>query len=124
MTERPTDIKLPDGWDWDRVERARLLWGINDNMVPVAVGGAGPCVAAWGTINSVRAEQKAGLRVNTYDIAADGTETLRSENVTLLDCFPDKDDEYYTAQRYLERDGRYWGGGGATPLFLIMRIRT
>ena len=64
------------------------------------------------------------MRVNTYTIDPDGTEKLHAENVSLLECFPDKDDEYYTAERYLEREGRYWGGGGATPLFLIMRVRT
>lgn len=65
------------------------------------------------------------MRVNTYTIEADGTEKLHCENVDLMECFPDapQDDEYHVAKRYLERDGRYWGGGGATPLFLLMRIR-
>lgn len=41
-------------------------------------------------------------------------------------CFPgdENDEEYFLAHRRLEREGRYWGGGGASPLFLIMRVRT
>lgn len=52
---RPSDIALPEGWTWDRVEAHRAKWGIADNMVPLA-GVPGVCVA-WGTINSVRTEQ-------------------------------------------------------------------
>jgi hypothetical protein len=49
---RPSDISLPPGWTWDRVEQQRAKWGIAPNMVPlVSAGGA----VAWGTINSVRA---------------------------------------------------------------------
>jgi hypothetical protein len=46
-----SDISLPDGWTWARVEAERAKWDISDNMVPVAVA---PGVVAWGTINSVR----------------------------------------------------------------------
>lgn len=53
---RPSDIPLPEGWDWDKVEAMRKEWGISDKMVPlVLVNG----VVAWGTINSVRTERKA-----------------------------------------------------------------
>lgn len=52
MSERPSDITLPVGWTWERVEQQRAKWGIADNMVPIAmVPGA---AVAWGTINSVR----------------------------------------------------------------------
>lgn len=52
---RPSDIPLPAGWDWDRVEAARAKWGIGDDKVPVAVV-PGACVC-WGTINSVRLDR-------------------------------------------------------------------
>jgi hypothetical protein len=52
MSERPSDIILPEGWTWERVEEQRAKWGIADNMVPIAVV-PGACVA-WGTINGVR----------------------------------------------------------------------
>jgi hypothetical protein len=58
MTSRPTDIPLPPGWDWDRVERQRAQWGIADDMVPVAHA---PGAIAWGTINSVRMYQSDAL---------------------------------------------------------------
>jgi hypothetical protein len=51
---RPADIKLPAGWDWDRVEAARAKWGIEDNFIPVAV--VPGAAVAWGTINSVRSK--------------------------------------------------------------------
>lgn len=67
----------------------------------------------------------APMRVNTYEIDAAG-ERLNAENITLIDCFPgpENGDEYLLAYTELERTGRYWGGGGASPLFLIMRVRT
>ncbi|WP_375414659.1 hypothetical protein [uncultured Bradyrhizobium sp.] len=55
MAERPAEIKLPEGWDWPRVEAQRAKWGISDDMIPLAVV-PGACVA-WGTINSVLIEQ-------------------------------------------------------------------
>lgn len=41
----------------------------------------------------------------------------------LRECFPDyeNDEEYRLAHYYLNRDGRYWGGGGAIPIFLIRK---
>lgn len=56
MTYRPSDIPLPAGWTWERVETARAHWGLADNMVPIAVTHG---VVAWGTINSVRTERDA-----------------------------------------------------------------
>jgi len=59
-SNRPADIKLPEGFDWDRVEAERAKWGIADNMVPlVSAGGA----VAWGTINSVRVLRKEAVNV-------------------------------------------------------------
>lgn len=45
-------IRLPDGWDWDRVRRERIKWGISDDFMPVA--SAPGVVVAWATINSIR----------------------------------------------------------------------
>lgn len=45
--------------------------------------------------------------------------------IALRECFPDKDDpEYHIARATIERDGRYWGGGGASPIFLITRAKS
>jgi len=52
---RPTDITLPEGWTWERVEEARAKWDIAENMVPIATA---PGCVAWGTINSVRLSRK------------------------------------------------------------------
>lgn len=49
--ERPSDIRLPKGWDWTRVEQERAKWDIAADFVPVACAGG---AVAWGTINSVR----------------------------------------------------------------------
>lgn len=60
MSERPSDIKLPEGWTWQRVEEERAKWGISEDMVPIArVPGA---AVAWGTIHSVRMERSGGKR--------------------------------------------------------------
>lgn len=66
------------------------------------------------------------LLVNVYDVAEDGTETLTAENVTLIDVFPDgnDDEDIHQARHDLRQSGRYWGGGGAAPRFLLMRVRT
>lgn len=57
MSERPADILLPEGWDWDRVEAARAKRGVPDHMVPVTVV---PGIAvAWITINAAREDQRA-----------------------------------------------------------------
>ncbi len=64
------------------------------------------------------------MRVNTYEVAEDGTETLTAENVILSDCYPgeENDAEYWTAFVNLTRQGRYWGG--AAPLFLLTLVRS
>jgi len=48
---RPSDIRLPDGWTWDKVEQQREKWGLADDLVPVATA---PGCVAWATINSAR----------------------------------------------------------------------
>jgi hypothetical protein len=54
LQNRPAEIQLPLGWDWERVESQRAKWSIGDNMVPIATI-PGACVA-WCTIDSVRAD--------------------------------------------------------------------
>lgn len=56
---RPSDIDLPVGWTWERVEAERAKWNIGPSMVPIATA---PGVVAWGTINSVRMEREGGAR--------------------------------------------------------------
>lgn len=46
---RPIDVRLPDGWTWDRVEQQRAKWGLEDDLIPVAIA---PGCVAWATINS------------------------------------------------------------------------
>lgn len=62
MTNRPTDIELPAGWDWDHVEWARAKYSMREDMVPIAQG---PNVVAWGTIGSVRTIGGKGYRMVT-----------------------------------------------------------
>lgn len=51
MSNRPADIKLPEGWTWDRVESQRAKWGLAENLIPVACAAG---AVAWGTIASER----------------------------------------------------------------------
>ena len=50
---------------------------------------------------------------------ATGEETLQGSGY-LDDFLPRDDDEYYTASEALKNQGRYWVGGGASQLFLLM----
>lgn len=63
------------------------------------------------------------MNVKIYDVNGYGEETLRSE-CDLLECFPDGalDDEYLQALAELRDAGRFWVGGGAAPLVLLMRV--
>ena len=54
---RPSNIPLPAGWTWERVESERAKWDIAGNMVPVAAVFG---FAIWGTINSVRLARRGG----------------------------------------------------------------
>jgi hypothetical protein len=59
------------------------------------------------------------MRVIVIDIAPDGTETERCR-CDHRDCFPDPT-EAWAAERELCKSRRYWAGGGAAPLVLLMR---
>lgn len=66
------------------------------------------------------------MRVNLYTDHGDKSNTMDHQGTCeLSECFPgpENGDEYLLAHTELDRTGRYWGGGGASPLFLIMRIR-
>ncbi len=41
----------------------------------------------------------------------------------LGDCFPDDPVDFDEAWNELRKTGRYWTGGGAQPLGLIVRVR-
>lgn len=69
------------------------------------------------------------MRVNVYhstrtDRLPTASKKDLSSQCELIECFPgpENGDEYLIAHGYLERDGRYWGGGGASPTFLIIRV--
>lgn len=59
------------------------------------------------------------MNVKIIDVA-NGIETTRSE-CDLRECFPDDETEYYVAKGALNKEGRYWTGGGAAPLVLLMK---
>ena len=42
----------------------------------------------------------------------------------LRECYPDDDDAYQEALRELKASGRYWEGGGAAALVLIVATKT
>ena len=50
MSNRPADIKLPEGWTWDRVESQRAKWGLAENLIPVACAAG---AVAWGTRTTI-----------------------------------------------------------------------
>lgn len=60
------------------------------------------------------------MHVNIYD--QDGA-TLYRSNVALEDAINTKwdADTYAEAKSELEKSGRYWLGGGAAPLLLLIR---
>jgi hypothetical protein len=61
------------------------------------------------------------MRVNIYDIDNRGTERLRAASVELSECIDRTDKEYVQALNQLNHMGRYWGGGGASPIFMLIR---
>jgi hypothetical protein len=65
------------------------------------------------------------MRVKIYDTDATGAEIFRAE-CDLAECGLDdngyNDDEYAIALYELQNTGRYWIGGGASPLVLLMRV--
>ena len=58
------------------------------------------------------------MQVNVY---SDNGATLERRNVYLGDVCGDDREEMARARNELEKAGRYWIGGGAAPLFLLMR---
>ena len=62
------------------------------------------------------------MRVRCYDVDEDGGERLRTE-CELDECYPDDPETLARASNELERAGRYWDGGGAAPVVLLMRVR-
>lgn len=60
------------------------------------------------------------MRVKVFDVNAYGEETLEAE-CDLRDCFPDGGDDYTRAFVELRDCGRFWTGGGAAPLFKLVR---
>jgi len=63
------------------------------------------------------------MREKIYDIDRDGAETFRCESL-LADCFPDDLDELAAAHAELKVSGRYWCGGGAAELCLLVWLPT
>ena len=62
------------------------------------------------------------MKVRIYDCDDWGGETLRCI-ADLADAFPDPEDgERAKAERELRKSGRYWAGGGAAPLVLLVRL--
>jgi hypothetical protein len=60
------------------------------------------------------------MHVKVYDVTTNGSEMFRA-HCDHSDCFPDDEIERQECLRRLQCDGRYWTGGGAVPLTLIMR---
>jgi hypothetical protein len=63
--------------------------------------------------------------VRVLRIDSEGGEVFERYSL-LRDCFPDDehDSDYHAARYELERAGRVWIGGGAAPLFLLMRVQS
>lgn len=68
------------------------------------------------------------MRVNVYTTANNyimptgAAEDTCAADVELSECIERDDPEYLAALEHLNHIGRYWGGGGASPMFLIMRV--
>ncbi len=65
------------------------------------------------------------MDVKIYDIDDSGNETYRA-TCDVRECFP-KDDGYNDSEAHaaiaeLTDRGRYWCGGGAAPLTLLVRV--
>jgi hypothetical protein len=64
-------------------------------------------------------EQMATI-VKVLRIEEDGTEVFERYS-ELRDCFPEDDIGYEEAYYEIGQVGRFWVGGGAAPLFLLIR---
>jgi hypothetical protein len=61
------------------------------------------------------------IHVNIYEISPAGEETLTGSAIPLADVLPELD-ERIEAVNALQSAGRFWGGGGAAPRFLLTRV--
>jgi hypothetical protein len=61
--------------------------------------------------------------VNVLRILPDGSEQFERHS-QLRDCFPDNEDDYHRAIDEIKLAGRVWVGGGAAPLFLLIRTNS
>lgn len=63
------------------------------------------------------------MKVNIIDVDGAGNETVRAKDVFLDECFPGDENahEREAADGILRCDGRYWVGGGAAELVLLVR---
>lgn len=64
--------------------------------------------------------------VKVLRITQDGSEVFERFS-ELRDCFPDddqNDSDYQRAAAEVQRSGRVWVGGGAAPMFLLMRVES
>jgi hypothetical protein len=64
------------------------------------------------------------MRVRIYDVDQHGNQTPSGE-CELVEAFGDgrADPDFLPAADELARAGRYWLGGGAAPLVLLMAVR-
>jgi hypothetical protein len=60
------------------------------------------------------------MMIKQYTVDDTGGETFEGE-CALDDCFEVDDPEYQVALSELDASGRYWCGGGAAVLFLLVR---
>jgi hypothetical protein len=58
------------------------------------------------------------IRVRVYDYDERDNEIFRCE-CELRECIDPRDPEYLDANLYLGQCGRFWVGGGASPLVLL-----
>lgn len=61
------------------------------------------------------------LRVQIIDIGPNGEETKRGEPVPLRETWLSRE-EFGEASAELRRSGRFWTGGGAAPLVLLLAV--
>lgn len=59
------------------------------------------------------------MKVRIYDYET-GEEVYRC-TCDVAECFPDDDDTLRAAVSELMTTGRYWAGGGAAPVVLLVR---
>ena len=63
------------------------------------------------------------MKIRIYDYSDDADNSAIVSECDLRDCFDEDDDEYLEAAAEIKISGRYWIGGGATPLMLLQRVQ-